>query len=67
MRLITALLACLGFMSTAYAESVGVFTVVNGPVQILRTQNYLAAARGVEVQSDDIVETGKAASAQPSS
>lgn len=64
MRLIAVLFACLGFMSTALAESVGVFTVTRGPVQVLRAENYLAAAPGVEVQSDDILETGKAASAQ---
>jgi hypothetical protein len=66
MRLIIALFACLGFMSAAYADSVsvGVFTLARGPVQLLRGENYLAAAPGVEVRADDIIETGKSASAQ---
>ena len=64
MRIIAALFACLCFVSTANADSVGVFTVTRGEVQLLRGQNYLAASPGVEVQSDDIMETGKAASAQ---
>ncbi|HKQ31447.1 MAG TPA: FecR family protein, partial [Burkholderiales bacterium] len=41
-----------------------VFTVTRGEVQLLRGENYLAAAPGVEVKSADIIETGKAAFAQ---
>jgi hypothetical protein len=64
LRFTLALLASLLFASAAYAESIGVVTVVSGQVQLLRGDNYLAATRGVEVQSDDIVETAKGASAQ---
>ncbi len=52
------------FSSTAAATPVGVFTDTVGDVQILRTRDYLAAAPGVEVTPEDIVETGKASSAQ---
>lgn len=57
------LLSCL-FTSAAVADNVGVFTSTSGEVQILRGENYLAAAPGVEVAGDDIVETAVNASAQ---
>jgi len=64
MRSIAALLACICFASSAFADTVGVFTVTRGEVQLLRGQNYLAASSGVEIQSEDIIETGKNAAAQ---
>lgn len=48
----------------ALAGGIGVFTDVRGDTRIQRADEYLAAAPGVEVEQDDIVETGAAASAQ---
>jgi len=59
-----SLIASLFLSVTAHAESIGVFSAITGEVQVLRGESYLAAARGVEVQSNDIVESGKGASAQ---
>jgi len=51
--------------STTFADgAVGAFTQTTGEVQILRGENYLAAEPGVEVETQDIIETGKDASAQ---
>src|SRR6185436_9253469 len=46
------------------ADTIGVFTATTGEVRVLRAQNYLAAAPGVEIAKDDIVETGKDSAAQ---
>jgi len=48
----------------AEAASVGVFTEISGDCRLLRGDRLLAAAEGVEVDEDDIVETASAASAQ---
>jgi hypothetical protein len=45
-------------------ETVGAFTQTSGEVRILRGENYLAAEPGVEVESQDIIETDKDAGAQ---
>ena len=50
--------------SGAFAGSVGVFSEVNGDPRIQRGDAYYAAAQGVEVDENDIVETGADASAQ---
>lgn len=61
LALIVVLWMCVPW---AQAAGVGVFTDVTGDTRILRGEAWLAAAGGVEVSEDDIVETGKAASAQ---
>jgi len=43
---------------------IGVFTDVQGDTRIQRGEGYLAAAPGVDVEEDDIIETGDNASAQ---
>jgi hypothetical protein len=48
----------------ARGETIGVVTEVNGTARLLRAQNYLEAAKGVEVEPQDILETGKDASLQ---
>jgi len=50
-------------MTSAYG-AVGAFTQMSGEVRILRGENYLAAETGVEIESQDIIETDKDASAQ---
>jgi FecR protein len=57
-------LASLMFAVTARAESIGVFTAVAGDVRVLRADYFLAAAEGVEVAREDIIETGPESSAQ---
>jgi hypothetical protein len=52
------------FPLSAGAGVIGVFTEVEGEVQLLRGENYLAAASGVEVEQQDIVETSAGATAQ---
>ncbi len=52
------------FAATAAAADVGVFTDVNGEVKLLRGDYYFEAAPGVEVQDQDIIETGSEASTQ---
>lgn len=49
--------------SLAFA-SIGILTDVTGDTRIQRSDNYFAAAPGVEVLEDDILETGVNASAQ---
>jgi hypothetical protein len=63
MRTVVALLLCLA-APFALADGVGVFTEVKGDTRVLRGQTYLAAEPGVDVNVDDIIETGAAASAQ---
>jgi len=46
------------------AAGIGVFTDVQGDTHIQRGEGYLAAAPGVDVEEDDIIETGDNASAQ---
>jgi hypothetical protein len=48
----------------AHAASVGVFSDVEGTVTVLRGEEYLEAQPGVEVEQQDIVETGADAAAQ---
>lgn len=64
MRWLIGLVAALCFGSAALADTVGVFAAVTGEVRVLRDGNWLAAAAGVDVATDDIVETDKSASAQ---
>jgi len=52
------------FASAACADPIGVFSSTSGNVQVLRGKNYLAAAPGVDVVPEDIVETGQDSSAQ---
>jgi len=63
MRL-TGFLLMLLLAPCAHAGAVGVFTEVTGDVQVQRGDQYLAAANGVEVEDDDIIETGNRASSQ---
>lgn len=44
--------------------AVGVFTETSGDVKFLRADYYFEAAAGVEVEAEDLVETGNAAMAQ---
>lgn len=60
---LVAVLALL-FPLAAPAGVVGVFTDVDGEVHLLRGENYLAAASGVEVEQQDVVETASGATAQ---
>jgi hypothetical protein len=46
------------------AAGIGVFADVQGDTRIQRGEVYLAAAPGVDVEEDDIIETGDNASAQ---
>lgn len=64
MRWLAPLCLFIFITSHAHAEAIGVFTATSGDVQILRGQDYLAAAPGVDVEREDIVETGAKASAQ---
>jgi hypothetical protein len=64
MRCLIWFAVSLFFSSAALADTVGVVTSVSGEVRILRDGNYLAAGTGVDVATDDIVETGKLAAAQ---
>lgn len=50
--------------SSALADSVGAFSEVSGDTRIQRSDAYYAAAQGVEVDENDIVETAAGASAQ---
>lgn len=50
--------------NAARANGVGVFTAVDGEVNILREAQFLVAESGVEVERADIIETGADASAQ---
>jgi hypothetical protein len=50
--------AALLLTAPAQAAIVGVFTRVQGEVQLLRGENYLAAENGVEIEPQDIIETG---------
>lgn len=62
MRLLS--LCFLLLMPSFACASIGVFTDIVGDTRIQRGDFYLAAAPGVEVQEDDILETGANASAQ---
>ncbi len=57
-------LCLLLFTPMAATAGIGVFTDVQGDTRIQRGEAYLAAAPGVDVEEDDIVETGENASAQ---
>ena len=50
-------MALSGVGPTVYADVIGVFTVVEGQVTVLRGQHYYAAAEGVEVEDRDLVES----------
>ncbi len=58
------LITCLSLPHLALAAGAGVFTEVDGDVQILRGEYYYQAAVGVDVSEQDIVVTGDNASAQ---
>ncbi|HEX9627158.1 MAG TPA: FecR domain-containing protein [Acidiferrobacterales bacterium] len=66
MRWQRLMLGCLalGFGPAASGSAVGTFTEIEGEVRLLRGEYYFAAAPGVEVAEDDIVETGARARAQ---
>lgn len=57
-----AILLCIS--NVVLADSVGVFSETSGDTRIQRGDDYYAAAQGVEVDEDDIVETGADGSAQ---
>lgn len=60
-----SLILCLLLLTPmAAAAGIGVFADVQGDTRILRGEVYLAAAPGVDVEEDDIIETGNKASAQ---
>ncbi|HLQ26087.1 MAG TPA: FecR family protein [Acidiferrobacterales bacterium] len=60
---IAGLMAML-IASPAALADIGVFTETSGDVKLLRGEYYFAATPGVEVQEQDIVETGADASTQ---
>lgn len=43
---------------------IGVISEASGEVRVLRAENYFAAAKGVEIEAQDILETGAGASLQ---
>jgi hypothetical protein len=56
---------CLGIAAMpARAGTVGVISEASGDVRLLRGENYFEALRGVEVEPQDILETGRDASLQ---
>ena len=57
-------LCLLLFMPAVAIAGIGVFTEVAGEVRLQRGEVYFAGAAGVDVEEDDIVETGSNASAQ---
>jgi len=62
---VRSLVLCLLLLTPmAAAAGIGVFAEVKGDTNILRGEAYLAAAPGVDVEEDDIIETGKSASVQ---
>lgn len=61
MRVLVALCLCL---ISPHVAAVGVFSETDGDVRVLRGESVLAAAPGVEVAQDDIVETTVGAIAQ---
>jgi hypothetical protein len=60
--LMFVILLCI--CNVALADGVGIFSEVSGDTRIQRGDDYYAAAQGVEVDVDDIVETGADAAAQ---
>ena len=62
-HLLLLLLLAGGAGAPAFA-GVGVVTQTAGAVQLLRADAYVAAEQGVEIEEQDIVETGADASAQ---
>lgn len=65
MFLIRAALTIAVCITTPLAHAVvGVFTEVHGDVKFLRGDYYFEAAVGVEVEAEDLVETGDTATAQ---
>jgi hypothetical protein len=63
LRLIVGITA-LWAQGLALADTVGVVTAASGEVKILRGETYLEAQKGVDLQSQDVVETAAWASAQ---
>ncbi len=57
-------LSLLLLMPPAATAGIGVFADVQGDTRIQRGEAYLAAAPGVDVEEDDIIETGDHAGAQ---
>ena len=65
MIILRAVLMIAAFMVISPARAaVGVFTETSGDVKFLRGDYYFEAAAGVEVETEDLVETGDAATAQ---
>ena len=65
MFILRTVLPMAAFMFTSLTHAaVGVFTETSGDVKFLRAEYYFEAAVGVEVQAEDLVETGAAATAQ---
>jgi hypothetical protein len=48
----------------ALADGIGVIAETSGEARLLRGSNYLEAAKGVEIEPADIIETGKNATVQ---
>ena len=65
MRVLRTVLTLAALMAGPWAHAaVGVFTETSGDVKFLRGDYYFEAAAGVEVEAEDLVETGNAATAQ---
>ncbi|MEJ2106966.1 MAG: FecR domain-containing protein [Acidiferrobacteraceae bacterium] len=64
LRRIVPLATLLVLPHVALANDVGIFSEVDGDVTILRGDTYYQAATGVDVNEQDIIETGKQGSAQ---
>ena len=65
MLVVRTVLTIAALMATSLAHAaVGVFTETSGDVKFLRGDYYFEAAAGVEVEAEDLVETGDAATAQ---
>jgi hypothetical protein len=64
LRRILLLATLLVLPHVALANDVGVFSEVDGEVKILRGDTYYQAAIGVDVNEQDIIETGEQGSAQ---
>ena len=60
--LVFGLLLCIS--NVVLADNVGVFSEISGDTRIQRGDDYYAAAQGVEVDENDIIETGANAAAQ---
>lgn len=59
-----AMLGLLAMSAPAPAEVIGVLSEVSGETHLLRGEHYIEAVKGVELEAQDIVETGGSAAAQ---